>query len=70
MAINKTITIGEHVIKPGERVSISLPVADLYTATSLSMPVKVISGRKIGPVLFVSAAIHGSARYCALFMAL
>ncbi|NCF74630.1 MAG: succinylglutamate desuccinylase [Gammaproteobacteria bacterium] len=59
MAINKTITIGEHVIKPGERVSISLPVADLYTATSLSMPVKVISGRKIGPVLFVSAAIHG-----------
>ena len=59
MAINKTITIGAHVIKPGERVSISLPVADLYTATSLSMPVKVISGRKIGPVLFVSAAIHG-----------
>ena len=59
MAINKTITIGEHVIKPGERVSISLPVADLYTATSLSMPVKVISGRKDGPVLFVSAAIHG-----------
>jgi len=59
MAINKTITIGEHVIKPGERLSISLPVADLYTATSLSMPVKVISGRKDGPVLFVSAAIHG-----------
>lgn len=59
MAANKPIEIGEHVIKPGERVSISLPVADLYTATSLSMPVKVISGRKEGPVLFVSAAIHG-----------
>ena len=59
MATNKTITIGDHVIKPGDRVSISLPVADLYTATSLSMPVKVISGRKDGPVLFVSAAIHG-----------
>jgi predicted deacylase len=59
MTGNKTITIGEHVIKPGERVSISLPVADLYTATSLSMPVKVISGRKDGPVMFVSAAIHG-----------
>jgi len=59
MAVNKPITIGAHQIKPGERVSVSLPVADLYTATSLSMPVKVISGRKAGPVLFVSAAIHG-----------
>ena len=59
MANNKSLTIGEHTINPGERISVSLPVADLYTATSLSMPVKVISGRKAGPVLFISAAIHG-----------
>ncbi|MDJ0759395.1 MAG: M14 family metallopeptidase [Woeseiaceae bacterium] len=51
--------IGEYTIGPGERISLNLPVADLYTATSLSMPVKVISGRKPGPVLFLSAAIHG-----------
>jgi len=56
---NKSVTIGEHTINRGERISVSLPVADLYTATSLSMPVKVISGRKAGPVLFISAAIHG-----------
>jgi len=59
MAANKSITIGETVVKPGERASISLPVADLYTGASLSMPVKVICGRREGPVLFVSAAIHG-----------
>ena len=59
MAANQPLTIGEHVIHPGERINVSLPVADLYTSTSLSMPVKVISGRRAGPVLFVSAAVHG-----------
>ena len=56
---NKPITIGETQINPGERVNVSLPVADLYTSTSLSMPVQVICGRQAGPVLFVSAAVHG-----------
>ena len=56
---NKSIIIGDTEVKPGERVNVSLPVADLYTSTSLSMPVKVICGRQAGPVLFVSAAIHG-----------
>jgi predicted deacylase len=56
---NNPLTIGEHTIVPGERINVSLPVADLYTATSLNMPVKVIAGRTAGPVLFVSAAIHG-----------
>ena len=59
MALNKPLTIGDTVVNPGQRVNINLPVADLYTATSLSMPVKVICGRRAGPVLFVSAAIHG-----------
>lgn len=59
MTANNPLTIGEHTVNPGERINVSLPVADLYTATSLNMPVKVISGRKAGPVLFISAAIHG-----------
>jgi len=59
MAANNPFPIGEIVVKPGQRVNISLPVADLYTSTSLSMPVQVICGRRAGPVLFVSAAIHG-----------
>lgn len=56
---NEPIVIGSIQVNPGERASVSLPVADLYTSTSLSMPVKVICGRQKGPVLFVSAAIHG-----------
>ncbi len=59
MTKNKSITIGNTVVEPGQRLAISLPIADLYTGTSLSMPVKVICGRRAGPVLFVSAAVHG-----------
>ena len=59
MALNKPFLIGETTVNPGKRANISLPVADLYTSTSLSMPVQVICGRRPGPVLFVSAAIHG-----------
>ena len=59
MERNKPIQIGHVTVRPGERVSINLPVADLYTSTSLGMPVHVICGRQAGPVLFVSAAIHG-----------
>lgn len=59
MALNKPFSIGEIVVKPGQRANTSLPVAELYTSTPLSMPVEVICGRRAGPVLFVSAAIHG-----------
>ena len=59
MAKNSSTTIGDTVVQPGERAAISLPIADLYTGTSLHMPVKVVSGRNAGPVLFVCAAIHG-----------
>lgn len=59
MALNKPICIGDTEVKPGQHVSVNLPVANLYTATSLHMPVKVLCGRRAGPVLFISAAIHG-----------
>jgi predicted deacylase len=59
MAANKPITIGNVTVAPGQSAAINLPIADLYTGTSLSMPVKVVNGRRAGPVLFVAAAIHG-----------
>ena len=46
-------------ITPGTRASIDLAVPNLSTYTPLSMPVHVIHGTREGPVLFVSAAIHG-----------
>ena len=59
MTNNKPITIGETTVSPGERATVRLPLADLYTGESISMPVQVICGRRAGPVLFISAAIHG-----------
>ena len=59
MTRNNSIEIGGTTISPGERVNVDLPVADLYTSESLHMPVQIICGRSAGPVLFVSAAIHG-----------
>ncbi len=59
MALNKPIIIGDTEVKPGSWANISLPVADLYNSSSLNMTARVVCGRRPGPVLFVSAAIHG-----------
>ncbi len=56
---NKAITIGGVSVAPGTRQYIDLPLPPLYTHTSVSMPVHVINGKSAGPVMFVSAAIHG-----------
>ncbi len=53
------IKIGGVTIKAGDRQTVDLPIARLYTHTAMSMPVHVIHGKKDGPTLFVSAAIHG-----------
>lgn len=46
-------------IKPGETKQIQLPTPRLFTDTKLPIPVHVQRGRRAGPTLFVSAAIHG-----------
>jgi uncharacterized protein len=56
---NNTLEIGGVEIKPGETKRIKLPMPRLYTDTSLAIPVHVQRGRRSGPTLFVSAAIHG-----------
>ena len=53
------LTIGEYTILPGETKKIELPVAKLYTDTEVSLPVYIVRGKKEGPTIFVSAAIHG-----------
>jgi len=53
------INIGGVNIAPGERCYIDLPLPPLYTHAEMNMPVYVLHGRKPGPRLFVSAAIHG-----------
>ena len=46
-------------IELGRSIKIDFPLADLYTYTPMAMPIQVISGRRAGPVVFVSGAIHG-----------
>lgn len=46
-------------IKPGSRQSIDIPLPSFYTHSSVNMPVHVVHGRRPGPVLLVSAALHG-----------
>ncbi len=56
---NDSVTIGGFEVKPGTRRSIDLEVGRLYTHSPTTMPVQVVCGRRAGPTLFVSAAIHG-----------
>ncbi|HEY0914283.1 MAG TPA: succinylglutamate desuccinylase/aspartoacylase family protein [Solimonas sp.] len=51
--------IGGERIGCGERRNIQLPVANLYTNTPVTLPVRVVRGHEPGPTLFISAALHG-----------
>ncbi|WP_166422268.1 succinylglutamate desuccinylase/aspartoacylase family protein [Paraglaciecola sp. 20A4] len=53
------LIIGGIEIAPGETKKIQLEMPPLYTATRMSIPVHVQRGKRAGPVMFVSAAIHG-----------
>lgn len=53
------IEIGGSVIPPGQRQRIEIPVARLPTQTLITLPVTVINGSHEGPILWLSAAIHG-----------
>lgn len=54
-----TLLIGGQEIKPGQKCIVEVPLPDLYMHTALSMPIQVIRGKRSGPTLFVSAAVHG-----------
>ena len=53
------LTIGGQAIAPGKRVQLEVPVTRLPMGTDLSLPITVIRGRRPGPCLWLSAAIHG-----------
>lgn len=53
------LVIGSESIKRGERKKVFLRVAALYDYTDISIPIEVIRGKVNGPILFVSAAVHG-----------
>lgn len=56
---SQAFEIGEIVVEPGTRQTIDLPVSVLSDHTPVTMSVHVVHGRRPGPTLFVSAAVHG-----------
>ncbi|KPK12745.1 MAG: succinylglutamate desuccinylase [Acidithiobacillales bacterium SG8_45] len=56
---NNLLTINGTTFQPDTRTTIDLPAGRLYTHTPMTVPVHVVTGKKSGPRLFISAAIHG-----------
>ena len=59
MARRTHFEIGGERIAPGTRARVDIPVSQLSNHTPVHLSAEVIHGRRKGPVLFVSAAIHG-----------
>ncbi len=53
------LTIAGQTINAGETVRLGLEMPPLYTDTSMHIPIEVRRGKRAGPIMFVSAAIHG-----------
>ena len=57
--MRESFEIAGRKIKPGSSETVDIPLGVLSTQTPMTLPVHVIHGRRPGPTLFVSAAIHG-----------
>lgn len=57
MLNSKLIIAGTEVLR-GTRVTINLELPKLYN-TPTQLPIRVMRGKKDGPIVFISAAIHG-----------
>lgn len=59
VADNVSFRIGKSDVAPGTRLTVNLPVCVMSDHTPVTLSVHVVNGRQPGPVLFVSAAVHG-----------
>ncbi|MFZ8934673.1 MAG: succinylglutamate desuccinylase/aspartoacylase family protein, partial [Bacteriovoracaceae bacterium] len=55
----KVLVIGKEKVLRGQRKKVLVESAALYDYTKLNIPIEVVRGNSKGPVLFISAAIHG-----------
>ncbi len=51
--------IGELDVAPGRSATGELPIARLVTGTRISLPIQVVHGRRDGPTIWLSGAVHG-----------
>lgn len=54
-----SFSIGDLDVKAGSSAIGELPISRLVTGTRISLPVNVLHGRQDGPVVWLSAAVHG-----------
>jgi predicted deacylase len=57
--VDEPLIINGVTIKRDTRTTIDLPAGRLYTHAPMTIQVQVVAGKKPGPRLFLSAAIHG-----------
>jgi len=59
MAAREPFRLGERRIAPGSRETVDLPVSVLSNHMPVELAAHVVHGRRAGPVVFVSAGVHG-----------
>ncbi len=57
---NSCLKICDATIHPGERLSLALPLPELFSCAPIYMPLKVNHGKQPGPCLLITAAMHGN----------
>ena len=57
--VQKTITINEQTIEPGETKTVILNSYELHTKTKIEIPVHVIHSNQKGPSVLLCAGMHG-----------
>ncbi len=55
----ESFAIAGESVKPGQQAQFELPIAKLMSGTPVALPVIVVHGKQPGPVVWVSAAVHG-----------
>ena len=54
----QAFTLGGTVIEPGQRAVVDIPFGKLYTHTELNIGAHVVHGKRPGPVLLITSALH------------
>lgn len=57
---NHNLQFCNETIHPGESLSLALPLPELFSCAPLYMPIKIIHGKKQGPCILITAAMHGN----------
>lgn len=58
-SLRDAFRIGGRTIAPGTKEECELPISRLVTGNQISIPLKIFHGKKPGPVIWMSAGIHG-----------